>query len=124
MAAKLRLTKRDTIKGCSAEGHVSHVLSSRMSSRPMGWSIVGGSKMSELRAYYYNGGDMLELVRYQKEEVPKAAGMELDYISAAQINRYQNGERSELAKYSECMTHTLTPDAKKKAWLNRHIWGL
>ena len=31
------------------------------------------SKMAELRAYYYNKGDMLELVRYQKEELPKAA---------------------------------------------------
>lgn len=26
------------ITGCSAEGHVSHVLSSRMISRPLGWS--------------------------------------------------------------------------------------
>lgn len=123
-AAKIRLSKRDTIKGCSAEGHVSHVLSSRMSSRPMGWSIVGGSKMAELRAYYYNGGDMLELVRYQKEEIPMAAGMEKDYISAAQINSYRNGERSELAKYSESISHTITLDTKKKAWFNGHIWGL
>lgn len=36
-AAKLRLVNRDIIKGCSAEGHLSHVLSARMSSRPMGW---------------------------------------------------------------------------------------
>jgi hypothetical protein len=30
--------------------------------------------MCQLRAYYLNGGDMLELVRYQAKELPKAAG--------------------------------------------------
>ena len=64
------MVRKTGIKGCSAEGHVSHVLSNRMSSRPMGWSIQGMSKMAELRAYYYNGGDMLEVVRYQKEKLP------------------------------------------------------
>ena len=58
-AAKLRLGRKDGVVGCSAEGHVSHVLSSRMSSRPLGWSIVGMEKMAELRAYYYNKCDML-----------------------------------------------------------------
>jgi hypothetical protein len=33
----------------------------------MGWSRQGAGKMAELRAYYYNGGDMLELGRYQKK---------------------------------------------------------
>ena len=37
--------------GCHAEGQVSHVLSSRMSSRPMGWSRKGADQMSRLRAY-------------------------------------------------------------------------
>ena len=36
MAAKLRLRHQNGVKGSSTEGHVSHVLSSRMSSRPMG----------------------------------------------------------------------------------------
>lgn len=34
-AAGLRLKHKEGVKGCSAEGHVSHILSSRMSSRPM-----------------------------------------------------------------------------------------
>jgi hypothetical protein len=71
-AAKLRINHQDGLKGSSTEGHVSHVLSSRMSSRPMGWSRKGAGKMAQLRAYYLNGGDMLELVRYQKKEQPKA----------------------------------------------------
>lgn len=47
---------------CAAEGHVSHVLSARMSSRPMGWSIAGAGKMAKLRAFYFNGGDFSSLI--------------------------------------------------------------
>lgn len=73
-AAKLRLKHQEGVKGSSAEGHVSHVLSSRMSSRPMGWSRLGASKMAQLRAYCLNGGDMQELVRYQGKELPTTFG--------------------------------------------------
>lgn len=48
--------------GCSAEGHVSHVLSARMSSRPMAWGVAGADKMARLRAFYYNGGNFSELI--------------------------------------------------------------
>ncbi|MFN2341654.1 MAG: ISLre2 family transposase [Halanaerobium sp.] len=43
--------------GCSAEGHVSHVLSARMSSRPLGWSKQGADQIARLRAFKYNGGN-------------------------------------------------------------------
>ena len=61
-AAKLRLRHKDGVKGSSTEGHVSHVLSSRMSSRPMGWSIKGATKMAKLRAYELNNGDMAVVI--------------------------------------------------------------
>ena len=47
-----------------------------MSSRPMGWSKKGMEKMAQLRAYYYNGRSMLELVRYQKEPEEKSKACE------------------------------------------------
>lgn len=47
---------------CSAEGHISHVLSKRMSSRPMGWSIAGAERIAQLRCFMYNGGNFLNLV--------------------------------------------------------------
>ena len=75
-AAKIRLAGRKHVVGCSAEGHVSHVLADRMTSRPMGWSRTGADNMAHLRAYYYNQGDMRELVRMQKKELPLAAGAE------------------------------------------------
>lgn len=61
---------------CSAEGHVSHVFSDRMSSRPLGWSRTGYDKMARLRVYRKNKGNMLELVRFQKQELLLAAGAE------------------------------------------------
>ena len=71
-AERIRLLRKEGVIGSSTESHVSHVLSERMSSRPMGWSKKGMSKMAELREYYYDGGDMLELVRYQKRNEKKA----------------------------------------------------
>ena len=41
--------------GCSAEGHVSHILASRMSSRPMAWSKQGAENMASMRAVRANG---------------------------------------------------------------------
>lgn len=39
----------DELHGCSAEGHVSHIFSDRMSSRPMGWCSTNVDNMSRLR---------------------------------------------------------------------------
>lgn len=44
--------------GSCTEAHVSHVLSSRLSSRPMGWSREGLRVMAELRAYKSSGGQI------------------------------------------------------------------
>lgn len=56
--------------GCSAEGHVSHVLSERLSSRPKGWSQTGADRMSRLRCYEKNYGrdSIVELVKYSREQ--------------------------------------------------------
>jgi len=82
-AARIRLKRAAGILGSSTEGHVYHALSVRMSTDPMGWSVHGASQMARLREYYMNGGDMLELVRYQKEVLPMAAGAEEEFLSAA-----------------------------------------
>ena len=123
-AARTRVQKRDGVCGCSAEGHVSHVLSARMSSRPKGWSKTGVAKMSELRAYYYNKKDMLELVRYQKKELPKAAGMEYPEITLTQILASERKQCSELGKYMESISHSISLSTRKKVWFQEHIWGL
>ena len=57
--------------GCSAEGHISHILSSRLSSRPLGWSLTGADQMARLRVYNANGGDIYELMSKKKTEKAK-----------------------------------------------------
>lgn len=52
--------------GCSAEGHVSHVLSARLSSRPMGWSRHNMEKMAGLRVMRANGVP----IEYKKQSDP------------------------------------------------------
>ncbi|NLC11472.1 MAG: ISLre2 family transposase, partial [Firmicutes bacterium] len=42
--------------GCSAEAHVSHIFSSRLSSRPLGWCKTGADQMARLRVFAANGG--------------------------------------------------------------------
>lgn len=54
--AGIVIYNQEACGGSCAEGHISHVLSSRLSSRPMGWSRAGLTAMAELRAFTSNGG--------------------------------------------------------------------
>ena len=69
-AAIKRTLRNKLVQGCSAESHVSHVLSDRLSSRPLSWSQKGADKMSKLRCYERNYGreKLLQLVRRGREE--------------------------------------------------------
>ena len=117
-AAKYRLRKSDGVVGCSAEGHVYHVLSSRMSTLAMGWSRHGGSQMAHLREYYCNGGDMLELAKYQKVELPMAAGAEEVVLSASEMLRSEHTNRTktvvEYGKYAETMRASMSTQTSRK----------
>ena len=64
-------TDRYDVVGCSAEGHVSHILSDRLSSRPMGWSKVCADRMTRLRVYRKNGGKIIDLVIRKKQKEGK-----------------------------------------------------
>lgn len=50
---------------CSAEGHVSHYLSARLSSRPMGWSNTGADHMAKLRVFLLNNGQLMNVINAQ-----------------------------------------------------------
>lgn len=69
-SAVMRSYHDKLLSGCSAESHVSHVLSDRLSSRPMGWSQTGADRMSKLRCYERNHGreKIINLVRYSREQ--------------------------------------------------------
>ena len=69
-SAVMRTYHSKVITGCSAESHVSHVLSDRLSSRPMGWSKTGADRMSKLRCYEKNYGreKIIDLVKYSRQQ--------------------------------------------------------
>ena len=58
----------------STEGHVSHILSARLSSRGMGWSLLGLEQIARLRTLTENGGDVyayvIENLNASASEVP------------------------------------------------------
>lgn len=74
--------------GCSAEGHVSHVLSARMSSRPMAWSSAGAERMTQMRAVRANGESVKEHYLAQQEEAPVI--VELKQTVKEELKRLQN----------------------------------
>ena len=81
--------------------------------------------MARLRIYRQNKGDMLELVRNQRKELPLAAGAEEVVYSATQMlvsekrNKEKLGELADLPVYS-----ILYPQIRKIAALKNQIWGL
>lgn len=110
---------------CSAEGHVSHVYSSRMSSRPLGWSRIGADKMARLCIYKANGGNMLELVRYQKQELSLAAGCEETICSCEQMLRTESRNRKRLGKLADIPVYSIPyAQIQKIAALKNQIYGL
>ncbi|MGQ9498172.1 MAG: UPF0236 family transposase-like protein, partial [Desulfotomaculales bacterium] len=58
--------------GVSAEAHVSHLFSARLSSRPMAWSARGVDQMARLRAMRANGVSLQEryVARYREKLKP------------------------------------------------------
>ena len=76
---------------CSAEGHISHILSSRLSSRPMGWSLTGLDEMARMRTFKANGGNIKEYYRNQRlEKKQEKRIIELDKKVIAGIKRTYN----------------------------------
>ena len=117
MSAGTRLCHDGHLIGCSAEGHVSHVLPDRMRSRPLGWCRDGANQMDYLRAYSFNRGNMPELVKNQK--LPKAVGAENAFIA----DPHKLGETmySGWGKYVAHANHELSEIAQKFAWFHAGI---
>ena len=50
------------LHGCSAEGHISHLYSARLSSRPLGWKTVNVDNVSRLRLIKADNREISEIV--------------------------------------------------------------
>lgn len=116
---------RRIVPGCSAEGHVSHILSARLSSRPMGWSKRGLDQMCKLRAYWMNGGDLYALAKYQKEEVIDEQEEVKAYLSQKEMFSRHGEYYHYLEKYAEKMAKSFaSTKARKAVSAHLHLAGL
>ncbi|QFJ56352.1 hypothetical protein FXF36_15670 [Pseudobutyrivibrio xylanivorans] len=84
----------------------------------MGWSKHGANQMAHLREYYYNDKDMLELAKFQKEELPMAAGAEKVILTANDVLASEKNKRSQLlreyGKYSEAIHSSMSVQNSKQ----------
>ena len=118
------------IPGSSTEGHVSHVLSERMSSRPMGWSEVGSDRMCKLRCYIKNNGaeKVLNLVKAArvKECQQEYAATGTEGLLATAPKRRWSKEQREAFRYVECIQANLESrfSARKKLAIRTHLSGI
>ncbi len=118
-----RVKNEEGITGSSTESHISHVLSSRLSSRLKGWCMEGCDKMSQLRIYWKNGGSMLELVRYQKEEKHIEKTEEEKCSSATEMVTWENRHRKTNGKYIEALHASISSQISAKIFFNAGIAG-
>ena len=105
-SAVRRALHNKLVNGCSAESHVSHVLSDRLSSRPMGWSQTGADRMSKLRCYDRNNGRaaIIDLVKYSRERrYLKATGTDGIAPQDLQLRTILAGHYNQAASYIERM---------------------
>lgn len=112
------------VLGCSAEGHVSHTYSARMSSRPMGWSRHGANQMCKLRCYKENGGKIIDLIKRQRElsELAKT-GTDDERILVQKYIMSAHRKRALDDSYYIDRIHASIPGytAKKVIWFNAHL---
>lgn len=74
----------------STEGHVSHMLSERMSSRGMGWSPLGAEQMARMRTYAANGGNLAEYALKHLHQAEKQTLPDVDNtVLQASCKRHQ-----------------------------------
>lgn len=103
------------IVGCSAESHVSHILSDRLSSRPKGWSKQGADKVARLRIFKKNGGKIYDLVMANKLKKQKEQRIERQDELIKSLRKHSN-------KYNSSMNTSLRViDNGKKTGLYKDL---
>ena len=110
-----RVGKKAGVLGSSTESHVSHVISSRMSSRPMGWSKEGAKKLSFLRIYWKNGGKMEQLLSEERKCEEKRG--EEKILSAAELIHWEKQTKKHNGKYVDAVQARLNNYRLAKLYL-------
>lgn len=78
---------REYLHGCSAEGHVSHILSDRMSSRPLGWKTKNVNNMSKLRLLREDKIEIKTIIEKQNKVIDINEYKEIKEKTQKRINK-------------------------------------
>ena len=127
-AAVRRTLRNKLVYGCSAESHVSHVLSDRLSSRPMGWSQTGAERMSKLRCYDRNNGrsKIIQLVKYSREQRKLAATVTDDLpVKPLQLQQILAEHYDQASSYVDRLqAHLGYGTARKILAITERLWEI
>lgn len=115
-----RVQKEEGIVGSSTESHVSHVLSARMSARPMGFSKLGASMISRLRIYWKNGRDFKELLKEHEAKIKK----EETYFTLAQLRSWEIRTKKKDGKYIDRLQASVSRTIAAKVYFQEAITGI
>lgn len=116
-AAYMRLSDNENVLGSSTEPHISHLYAQRMSMKPISWSKLGVDKMSRLIIYRKNGGDLYELVRYQKTAVKGNTLKREKVLSQYDVRLMEKELQIKDAKYYNILqSHRLSVHKSRLAW--------
>lgn len=78
------------LHGCSAEGHVSHLYSARLSSRPLGWKTVNVDNVSRLRLVKADKKEIKEIVHKQRKVIEFKEVEKIRHIAKEKIKESIN----------------------------------
>ncbi|MCP0888042.1 UPF0236 family protein, partial [Ligilactobacillus sp. WILCCON 0076] len=70
-AEAIRDNHLEDYHGCSAEDHISHYLSRRLSSRPHGWSLTGAQSVARTLIFQLNGGSIINFLQMEQQKACK-----------------------------------------------------
>ena len=87
------------LPGCSVESYASHVLSARMSSRPLGWSKQNVDNMSRLRAIKFNKED-IKIITRNKLNLSDEENKQLEYNKIVRSLLSKKKTKSYIKTYS------------------------
>ena len=94
----VRIDDGGVVWGCSAEGHISHVLSARESSRPMGWSKKGVDWISHLRVLTRNEQKIIDLMEYQDKKQRKKNRIECEDQLIQDVQKRKSSRNEEVLR--------------------------
>ncbi len=86
--------------------------------------MEGLDKMAQLRIYWKNGGSLLEIVKYQKEEKHIEKTEEEKCFSATEMVTWEKKHRKTNGKYIEALRAGISSQISAKVFFNASIAGL